>query len=205
MIAVKIIDDSAKFMSPNASLDLDLLNSDNKLLATVGLLHCSGTYLGNITYPEGIVNSFRLRGSDRMGNIFQYRRNSSSTFSFSADPCKSLTFVPSQSSGVVVASGMSRIFSFFLLFNAITTPVEVRISALSNSKMISRMVLMNSSVITSEAVTTYTISVNVSVGTLASGNAQASFKVQAHCGCNVYNSNEQLFQISTVVVSIYCV
>ena len=201
MVVVNIIDDgNAKYISPNSSLGLDLLNPDKFLLTTVSLVNCSGTYLGSITYPEGIVNSFRLRGRDYLGYEFQYQRNTSRQVSFSANPCKSLTLVPSQSSGVVVASGESRIFSFSLLVTASTTPAEVRISTLSNSDRISGLVLMNGSVISSEAIST--IRVNLSVSAAASGTATVSFTIQAHCGCNINVAYEQAFQISSVMVSI---
>ena len=199
MVAVNILEDNAKFISPNASLGLDLLNPDNVSLTTVSLVNCSGTYLGNVTYPEGIVTSLRLRGRDYLGYEFQYQRNTSSQLSFSVNPCKSLTLIPSQSSGVVVTSGESRIFSFFISVIASTTPTEVRISTLSNSDRISGLVLMNGSVISSNEIAT--VRVNVSVSTLANGNATASFTIKAHCGCNVNDAYEQVFQISSVMVS----
>ena len=76
------------------------------LLTTVSLVNCSGTYLGNVTYPE------------------------------------------------VIAS---------------TTQTEVRISTLSNSDKISGLVVMNGSVIYSNAISI--VRVNVSVSTLANGTA----------------------------------
>ena len=200
MVALNILDDNAKFISPNEWFGLDLLNLDNVLLTTVSLVNCSGTYLGNVTYPEGIVTSLRLRGRDYLGYEFQYQRDTSSQLSFSANPCKSLTLVPSQSSGVVVTSRESRIFSFFISVIASTTPTEVRISTLSNSDKISGLVLMNGSVISSNAIAT--VRVNVSVSTLANGTATVSFTIQAHCGCNVNDAYEQVFQISSVMVSI---
>ena len=200
MVAVNILEDNTKYISPNAWLGLDLLNPDNVLLTTVSLVNCSGTYLGNVTYPEDIVTSLRLRGRDYLGNEFQYQRNTSNKLSFSANPCKSLTLVPSQSSGVVVAPGESRIFSFSLLVTASATPTEVRISMLSNSDRISGLVLINGSVISSNAIAT--VRVNVSVSTLASGTITVSFTIQAHCGCNVNDAYEQVFQISSVMVSI---
>ncbi|KAL5505263.1 hypothetical protein EMCRGX_G006667 [Ephydatia muelleri] len=201
MVAVNILEDNAKYISPNAWLGLDLLNPDNVSLTTVSLVNCSGTYLGNVTYPEGIVTSLRLRGRDYLGYEFQYQRNTSSQLSFSANPCKSLTLVPSQPSGVVVTSGESRIFSFFISVIASTTPTEVRISTLSNSDKISGLVLMNGSVISSNEIAT--VRVNVSVSTLVNGTATASFTIQAHCGCNVNDAYEQVFQISSVMVSIF--
>ena len=201
MVAVNIFDDdTANYISPNASLGLDVLNPDNILLTTVSLVNCSGTYLGSITYPEGIVNSLRLRGRDYLGYEFQYQRNTSNQLSFSASPCKSLTLIPSQSSGVVVASGQSRIFSFYLLVTASTTLAEVRISTLSNSDKISGLVLMSGSVISSEAIST--IRVNISVSTSVSGTAAVSFTIQAQCGCNINDAYEQVFQISSIMVSI---
>ena len=201
MVAVNILEDNAKYISPNAWLGLDLLNPDNVSLTTVSLVNCSGTYLGNVTYPEGIVTSLRLRGRDYLGYEFQYQRNTSSQLSFSANPCKSLTLVPSQPSGVVVTSGESRIFSFFISVIASTTPTEVRISTLSNSDKISGLVLMNGSVISSNEIAT--VRINVSVSTLVNGTATASFTIQAHCGCNVNDAYEQVFQISSVMVSIF--
>ena len=202
MVAVNILEDKAKFISPNEWFGLELLNPDNVLLATVSLVidNCSGTYLGNVTYPEGIVTSLRLRGRDYLGYEFQYQRNTSSQLSFSANPCKSLTLVPSQSSGIVVTSGESRIFSFFISIIASTTPTEVTISTLSNSDRISGLVLMDGSVISSNAIAT--VRVNVSVSALANGTATVSFTIQAHCGCNVNDAYEQVFQISSVMVSI---
>ena len=199
MVAVNILDDNAEFISSNEWFGLDLLNHDNVLLTTVSLVNCSGTYLGNVTYPEGIVTSLRLRGRDYLGYEFQYQRNTSSQLSFSVNPCKSLTLVPGQSSGVVT-SGESRIFSFFISVIASTTPTEVRISTLSNSDKISNLVLMNGFVISSNAIAT--VRVNVSVSTLSNGTATVSFTIQAHCGCNVNDAYEQVFQISSVMVSI---
>eukprot|EP00731_Ephydatia_muelleri_P005609 Em0002g1785a len=198
MVTVNILEDNAKYISPNEWLGLELLNTDNVSLTTVSLVNCSGTFLGNVTYPEGIVTSLRLRGRDYLGNEFQYQRNTSSQLSFSANPCKSLTLVPSQSSGVDVAPGESRIFSFSLLVIASATPTEVRINTLSNSDRISGLLLMNGSVISSNAIAT--VRVNVSVSTLASGTATVSFTIQAHCGCNVNDAYEQVFQISSVMV-----
>eukprot|EP00731_Ephydatia_muelleri_P015570 Em0008g1290a len=196
MVAVNILDDNAEFISSNEWFGLDLLNHDNVLLTTVSLVNCSGTYLGNVTYPEGIVTSLRLRGRDYLGYEFQYQRNTSSQLSFSVNPCKSLTLVPGQSSGVVT-SGESRIFSFFISVIASTTPTEVRISTLSNSDKISNLVLMNGFVISSNAIAT--VRVNVSVSTLSNGTATVSFTIQAHCGCNVNDAYEQVFQISSVM------
>eukprot|EP00731_Ephydatia_muelleri_P005592 Em0002g1768a len=201
MVTVNILEDNAKYISPNEWLGLDLLNTDNVSLTTVSLVNCSGTFLGNVTYPEGIVTSLRLRGRDYLGNEFQYQRNTSSHLSFSANPCKSLTLVPSQSSGVDVAPGESRIFSFSLLVIASATPTEVRINTLSNSDRISGLLLMNGSVISSNAIAT--VRVNVSVSTLASGTATVSFTIQAHCGCNVDDAYEQVFQISSVMCPIF--
>ena len=145
------------------------------------------------------MTSLRLRGRDYLGYEFQYQRNTSSQLSFSVNPCKSLTLVPGQSSGVVT-SGESWIFSFFISVIASTTPTEVRISTLSNSDMISNLVLMNGFVISSNAIAT--VRVNVSVSTLSNGTATVSFTIQAHCGCNVNDAYEQVFQISSVMVSI---
>ena len=104
MVVVNILEDNAKFISPNQWFGLDLLqNPDNVLLTTVSLVNCSETYLGNVTYP------------------------------------------------------------------ASTTQTEVRISTLSNSDKISGLVLMNGSVIYSNAITI--VRVNVSVSTLANGTA----------------------------------
>ena len=180
MVAVNILKENAKFISPNAWFGLDLLNPDNVLLATVSLVNCSGTYLGNVTYPVGIVTSLRLRGRDYLGYEFRYQRNTSSQLSFSANPCKSLTLVPSQSSGV---SGYFKREPDIISVIASTTPTEVRISTLSNSDKISGLVLMNGSVISSNAITI--VRVNLSVSTLVNGTATVSFTIQAHCGCRL--------------------
>lgn len=193
-------DDAKKYISSSVSqFHLDVFNPDNVLLTTIRLVSCSGTYLGNITYPQGRASSVRLRGRDYLGYGFQYQRNTSSQLSFSAHPCKYLTLVPRQSSGVVVASGKSRIFSFSLLVTASTTPVEIRISTVSNSDRIRGLVLMNGSVISSEAIAT--IYVNLSASKFLNGSETVSFSVHVRCGCNVNNTYKQVFQISSVMVS----